>query len=109
MSDVTATTTAEQQPTLQTLVQKLQALRARPWIEFVDLESLRWEVSLDLLLGLADAVLALQSATPAAGAPNLTQVQVHDMVEAAISAAFGRLESAVSATQPSSDTTSTAA
>jgi hypothetical protein len=104
MSDVTATTDA--QPTLQALVQQLQAMRARPWIEFTDLEQMRWDLSLDLLLGLADAVLALQAPTgnasqasqpvTAASLPTDEQLRavIAPLVAEGISAAFGKLESA---------------
>lgn len=110
MTDVTATT--DTQPTLQTLAQSLQAMRQRPWVEFTDIEKMRWDLSLDLLLGLADAVIALQSAPaaesaaqPVAVASLPTDAQLREviapLVAEAFSTAFGKLESAVApATAP---------
>ncbi|MCA8435356.1 hypothetical protein [Burkholderia seminalis] len=116
MSDVTATT--DQQPTLQTLAQRLEDMRQRPWVEFTDIEKMRWDLSLDLLLGLARAVIALQSATPAADSASQPaavanpptddqlRVLIVPLVAEAISAAFGKLETVAApaaAPQASSD------
>lgn len=120
MSDVLATT-PDQPSTLQTLAQKLEAMRQRPWVEFTDIEQMRWDLSLSLLLELANAVIALQAAPAAESASqpvtvaNLpTDEQLREviapLVAEAISAAFGKLESATApaaAPQASSDTTST--
>jgi hypothetical protein len=101
-TEMTDDTTSDQ-PTLQTLAQKLQAMRQRPWVEFTDIEQMRWDLSLDLLLGLADAVIALQagsdSASQAVTVANLpTSEQLREviapLVAESISAAFGKLESA---------------
>lgn len=126
MSDVTATT--DEQPTLESLVQQLQAMRARPWIEFTNLEEMRWNLALDLLLGLASAVIALQSAEPApigvsmaemeqaiqtaVGAlpPSVTSADVQSMVAGAVAAAFGKLETAAApASAPAEEAPSGAA
>lgn len=120
MSDATAAT--DQQPTLQTLAQRLEDMRQRPWVEFTDIEKMRWDLSLDLLIGLARAVIALQSAPPATDSasqpvaatnpPTDDQLRalIAPLVAEAISAAFGKLESVAApaaAPQASSDVTPT--
>jgi hypothetical protein len=113
--------TPEQPSTLQTLAQKLEAMMRRPWIEFTDIEQMRWDLSLSLLLELANTVIALQApaaarsdsqASVAASLPTDAQLRevIAPLVAEAISAAFGKLESATApaaAAQASSDTTST--
>lgn len=78
---------------LQQLLDQITQIQSRG-SELVDPAGSMQMAQTALLAQLVAEVTALQSATPVAASAGLTQEQVQEMVAEAVSAAFGKLESA---------------